>query len=60
VSRFKEQRRIDQAIEHKNSSELEWALGYAEKRLDISSMKHHDKHWLKIKKKITQAIEETQ
>ena len=60
MSRFKEQRRIEQAIEHKNFSELEWALDYAEMRLNNSQMKHHEKHWSKIKKSISQAMEEIQ
>ena len=60
MSRFKEQRRIDQAIKHKNSAELEWALSYAKMRLQNSSMKEHEKHWRIMKKVISQAIEEIQ
>jgi len=57
MSRFKEQRRIDNAIEHKNYEELQWALNYAKTRLDISSMKTHDKHWNKIIKKVKEAMD---
>ena len=58
MSRFKESNRIENAIKHKNKAELLWALSYAEMRLNSASMKHHEKHWRKIIKKIEQALEE--
>lgn len=58
MSRFKEQRRIEQAINHKNQEELEWALSYSRLRLKTASMKHHEKHWRKIEKEVLLALEQ--
>ena len=56
VSRFKEKRRIDSAIAHKNMEELKWALQYAKSRLDLSTMKEHEKHWKKTISQVQQAM----
>ena len=58
MSRFKEHNRIENAIKHQNKQELEWAQGYSEMRLSMSSMKEHEKHWRKMLKRINKAIEE--
>ena len=57
MSRFKEQRRIDAAIAHKNTSELQWALEYCQMRLKTSGMKEHEKSWRKNIKRLEEAME---
>ena len=57
MSRFKEGKRITAAIEHKNSSELQWALEYCKSRLAFASLKSHIKHWNKQIKNITTTLE---
>lgn len=56
MTRFKEQRRIDKAIEHKNIEELKWALNYCRSRLDIAPLKSHVKRWEKQIKLVEAAI----
>jgi hypothetical protein len=43
MSRFKKLNRIEDAIKHRNRSELEWALEYAQDRFNTSTMKQHEK-----------------
>ena len=52
MTRFKEKKRIDAAIEHENKTELEWGLGYCQQRLAIAPLKSHQKHWKNLKTKI--------
>ena len=59
MSRFKENRRINEAIKHRNSSELLWALEYCQSRLSIATMKEHIKHWNKFIERIKSALSET-
>ncbi|MEW8441344.1 MAG: hypothetical protein AB2689_24610 [Candidatus Thiodiazotropha taylori] len=56
MTRFKEQRRIDNAIEHRNIEELNWALSYCKSRLGISKLKVHVKRWKKQIRDIEEAI----
>ena len=56
MTRFKEQRRIDKAIEHKNIEELKWAISYCRSRLGIAPLKSHVKRWEKQIKLIEAAI----
>ena len=58
MSRFKEKRRIDSAITHRNIEELECALSYCKMRLEHSTMKQHEKTWLQEIKKIETVISE--
>lgn len=60
MSRFPEQRRIEEAIKHKDVAELQWALSYARMRLKWSTMKHHEKHWRHIEKRVLEAMESVQ
>lgn len=57
MTRFNEQRRINEAIKHKNSEELLWALGYCEMRLSLSKMKEHKKHWQKQIQNVKEALD---
>ena len=56
MTRFKEQRRIDNAIEHKNLEELNWALTYCRSRLGMAPLKSHVKRWEKQIELIEAAI----
>ena len=55
MTRFKELRRIEAAISHKNESELAWAESYCHMRLASSSLKEHRKHWQNLLGKIAAA-----
>jgi hypothetical protein len=61
VTRFKELRRIEAAIEHKNNSELQWALAYCETRIKLAAkvytMRKQDKYWRHIERKVRAALE---
>jgi hypothetical protein len=52
MTRFKELRRIEAAIEHRNEAELRWALDYCRMRLRTLTMKRHEKRWREIEKQI--------
>jgi hypothetical protein len=52
MTRFKELRRIEAAIEHRNEAELRWALGCCQMRLRILTMKRHEKEWRRLEKEI--------
>ena len=58
MTRFKELKRIESAIEHKNQKELDWALWYCQERLSSAAMKQHQKHWSKIIAKINDTQDE--
>ena len=46
MTRFKELRRVERAIEHNNSKvELLWALNYCRMRYNHSRMKNGKKYW---------------
>ncbi len=47
MTRFKEQRRIDNAIQYLNLGELNWAIEYCKTRLNYSSLKSHRSRWEK-------------
>ena len=56
MTRFKELRRIESAIEHKNESELQWAADYCKMRLRIATKKEHQKYWRSIEKKVSAVL----
>ena len=55
MTRFKELRRIEAAIEHENEPELEWAREYCQSRLQYAELKEHQKHWRKLISRIDSA-----
>jgi hypothetical protein len=57
MTRFKELQRIEDAIRHKNESELEWALDYCKMRLGIAFRKDHQKHWRSLERKVQDALD---
>jgi hypothetical protein len=57
VTRFKELKRIEVAIEHRNRPELDWAAGYCKMRIQIATRKDHQKYWRRIEKNVQQAMD---
>ena len=51
MTRFKELRRINHALEHKDERELQWALNYVVTRLSTATHKHI-KTWQKLRRQI--------
>jgi len=58
MTRFEELRRIQRAIEHKDQSDLRWALEYCEMRLSIATTKHTTSHWRKIARQVRATLNE--
>jgi len=56
MTRFKELQRIETAIEHKNQTDLQWALDYCMMRLKVAQRKEHTKYWRGIESKVLKAI----
>jgi hypothetical protein len=56
-TRFKELKRIEAAIEHRDGAELQWALGYCKMRLGIVPRKDHQKYWHKTEARVRRALE---
>ena len=61
MTRFKELRRIEHAIEHKDESELRWALDYCKLRrklvTTVYSMRKQEKYWQQMESKVRFALE---
>jgi hypothetical protein len=57
MTRFKELARIETAIQHRNTSDLQWALGYCKMRQSISTRNEQIEHWKQIEKKVIHALE---
>jgi len=58
MTRFKEMRRIENAILHSNKEELEWALSYAKSRIALAKRKDHLKYWKNLEKRIQTTLSE--
>jgi hypothetical protein len=56
VTRSKELRRINAAIEHRNEDELRWALAQCELRKQWQA--GHSHHWYRIEKRIRELLAE--
>ena len=61
MTRFKELRRIEQAIAYKNEAELRWALGYCQMRRKVAgkvhSMRKQEEYWSKVERKVRAVLE---
>jgi hypothetical protein len=61
MTRFKELRRIEHAIEHKNEAELRWALGYCTMRRKLAAtvpaMRKQEKYWRQMESKVRSSLE---
>lgn len=56
MSRFKELRRSEAAIEHPSRGELEWAAAYCAMRVKLSARRDHLKHWRRVERKVEEAL----
>jgi len=56
VTRFKELRRIENALKHRDERELRWALSYCKMRLSIGVRKDHTKVWEVRRRQIEAAL----
>jgi hypothetical protein len=56
VTRFKELKRIERAIENRDMAELRCAGTYCKMRLEIATRKDHQKHWRHIAQNVQRAI----
>jgi hypothetical protein len=56
MTRFKELKRIEAAISHKDVEQLNWAEAYCRERLASANMKEHQKHWRKLLNKVEGAM----
>jgi hypothetical protein len=56
MTRFKEQSRIEAAIDHRNRSELLWAEEYCRMRLAIAPRKDHEKYWKNMGRRVVAAL----
>jgi len=56
MTRFKELKRIEEALEHKSVGELQWALSYCGMRLQIAARKDQRKYWHQIQERVTAAL----
>ena len=57
MTRFKELRRINHALEHKDERELRWALNYVVTRLSTAAHKQQIKTWQKLRRQIETALD---
>jgi hypothetical protein len=57
MSRFKELNRIQAAIKNVDRPELDWALSFCRLRLNLASRKDHTKHWSKLERAVSDALE---
>jgi hypothetical protein len=55
MTRFKELRRIERAIEHQDVSELQWAQSYCEDRIRWTTLKRGQDKWRRLLKRIAMA-----
>jgi hypothetical protein len=64
MTRFKELRRIEAAIERPNEGELQWALAYCQMRAKVAAkvrtMRKQEKHWREMESKVRSALESKQ
>jgi hypothetical protein len=61
MTRFKELRRIEIALEHGNEAELQWALAYCQMRIKVAAkvytMIKQEKYWHQMDGKVRSALE---
>ena len=56
MTRFKELRRIEQAIENNDRGDLDWALSYCQARLELATLKSHQKYWRQMLERVKSAL----
>lgn len=62
MTRFKELRRINTAIEHKNAADLRWALEYCKMRIGIADQfakaNRQRAAWSKVMRQVQKALDD--
>ena len=56
MTRFKELRRIETALDDRNAAELRWALNYCEQRIPLARLKAQRNYWRKLAEQISAAL----
>jgi hypothetical protein len=59
MTRFKELRRIERAIENRDQVELDWAAKYCQLRLSYVRTKQGEATWRRIEKRVREALGQT-
>jgi hypothetical protein len=59
MTRFKELRRIENAIEHRDQADLRWALDYCQLRRRMTRTKQGASRWKHIEKRVRNALSQT-
>jgi hypothetical protein len=55
VTRFKQLRRIEAAIQHRDQQELRWAAEYCRMRIRIAPTKRAEEHWRRLERRVRAA-----
>ena len=58
MTRFKERRRIERAIEHRDQVDLRWASEYCRMRLQLARTKQEISHWRQLEKRVLAVLDE--
>ena len=58
MTRFKELRRIERAIENRDRVDLEWAAQYCQLRLTLLRSKQSDSAWRRVEKRVRKALQQ--
>ena len=56
MTRFKELRRIEAALENGDARELRWAQDYCRMRLKLATTKHAMQHWSRVEARVSTAL----
>jgi hypothetical protein len=56
MTRFKELRRIEAAIEHRDEAQLRWAADYCRMRIRIAPTTRAAEHWRRIEQRVKAAV----
>jgi hypothetical protein len=58
MTRFKELRRIERAIEHRDTIDLRWAAEYCQMRLQLARTKQGTSRWRQLEKRVLAVLDE--
>jgi hypothetical protein len=58
MTRFKELRRIERAIEHRDQVDLRWAAEYCQMRVRFARSKQRISWWRQLEKRVLTALDE--
>jgi hypothetical protein len=58
MTRFKELRRIERAIEHRDQVDLRWAAEYCQMRLQSARTTQGMSHWRRLEKRVLAVLDE--